>query len=186
MLPTRSHWQSWSPLEKTAYLAQIAAALALLPTVLFAWLSFREARLAREDQVRYFQAEKAPLLRLESLTERDGLLIANVVNTGESLARGVNFWFRIANPPKKCDVAVSVNDQDTNVPLIERGQTANFIVAAVGQFKEQCGVTLGPFSYRQGRNYSMEKDPPYLELLIVWIDIGRQEHAVKYEIDVKQ
>lgn len=132
MIPRTDQWKAWSPMEKVTYVAQVAAALALLPTVVFSWLSLREARLTREDQARYFQAEKAPVLELQSIELRDAMIIGTVKNTGDSRANHVTFWYSISTPPKKCDVTVSVNEQETRLPTVERGQTAEIIIRTIG------------------------------------------------------
>jgi hypothetical protein len=87
MLPTRGEWSSWKKVDKIAYIAQVAAVFSLLPTTMFAFLSWREARLARDDQSAYFIAEKAPVLQVESLSMANGAtLTMTVKNTGDSAA----------------------------------------------------------------------------------------------------
>lgn len=90
MIPGRQVWKTWSPLEKISYSAQFAASLALLPTVLFAYLGWREARLAREDQTEFFLAEKAPRLEVKNIHLDTGILTIEIENSGESLARDVH------------------------------------------------------------------------------------------------
>lgn len=186
MLPNRSEWKSWSTLEKVTYLAQFAASLALLPTVVFAWLSFREARLAREDQVRYFQAEKAPIVELQSLEVRGGVIVGTVRNAGESKATQLRYWYTISHPPKKCNITVAVNAQETRVHVLERGQTAEFVLETSNDLIEKCGLRPNGFDLRLGRSYSVSDDPPYIELLLVWHDVQGEERAKKYEATVKQ
>lgn len=110
MIPKRTEWKSWSVLEKTAYVAQFAAALALLPTVMFAYLGWREARLARNDQAQFFLAEKAPHLEISGINNAAGLLTIEFKNTGESVASNISMQLLII-------------DNDTgsvkNVPLLE-------------------------------------------------------------------
>lgn len=89
MIPSRQVWKSWSPLEKISYGAQFAASLALLPTVLFAYLGWREARISREDQTEFFLAEKAPRLEVKNIHIDTGVLMVDIQNSGESLARDV-------------------------------------------------------------------------------------------------
>lgn len=89
MIPKRTEWKSWSALEKATYVAQLAAALALLPTVVFAYLGWREARLARDDQTQFFLAEKAPHLEVSEISIATGLLTIEFNNTGESLAKDI-------------------------------------------------------------------------------------------------
>lgn len=90
MIPGRQVWKTWSALEKISYSAQFAASLALLPTVLFAYLGWREARLARVDQTEFFLAEKAPRLEVKSIHLDTGLLTIEIENSGDSLARDVH------------------------------------------------------------------------------------------------
>lgn len=82
-------WSNWTPLEKATFVAQIAVPLALLVTVVFGYLSWREARLARDDQAQYFVAEKAPQVRLAHFALQNGLLIFELSNEGDSPARQV-------------------------------------------------------------------------------------------------
>lgn len=186
MIPRTNQWRAWSPLEKATYVAQVAAALALLPTVVFSWLSLREARLAREDQARYFQAEKAPILELQSIETRDGMLIGTARNVGDSRANSVSFWYTISTPPKECDITVSVNEQETRLPIVERGQTAEFIIARSTDFSEKCGMTPKQFKLRLGRSYSRSDQPPSLDILLVWRDVNGKELAKKYEAEITQ
>lgn len=90
MIPSRQIWKNWSPMEKISYGAQFAASLALLPTVLFAYLAWKEARLAREDQTEFFLAEKAPRLEIKNIYINSGILKVDIHNSGESLARDVS------------------------------------------------------------------------------------------------
>ena len=186
MLPRRTDWQSWSPMERATYLAQLAAALALLPTVVFSWLSLREARLARDDQARYFNAEKAPLLELQSLDVRGGLLIATVKNIGDSAASDLSFWYNASSTPKKCSVTVSVDEKDTQVRIVERGQTGEFIFSYASDFSEKCGFNPKAYSLRLARTYSANDDLPHLDILLVWKDINGTARARKYEAEAKQ
>lgn len=92
MIPTKSDWKAWSVLERVPYVAQFAAAVALLPTVMFAWLGWREARIARTEQVQFFVAEKAPDLEITSTrilplsTSPDGIIMVTLKNVGASPA----------------------------------------------------------------------------------------------------
>lgn len=181
MLPNRTEWRSWSTLDKVTYIAQLAASLALLPTVVFAWLSFREAKLAREDQVRYFQAEKAPVVELLSLEVRDSMIIGTVKNVGDSRASQLSYWYTVSNPRKKCDITASVNEQKTQVPIMERGQIAEFILEGIDDLPSKCGINPKSFSLRLGRSYSVSSDAPHIGLLLIWRDIHGYERARKYE-----
>lgn len=92
MIPTKSDWNGWSVLERATYVAQFAAALALLPTVIFAWLGWREARTARTEQMQFFIAEKAPDIEVTSIkflpvqTSDSGLITFYLKNVGGSPA----------------------------------------------------------------------------------------------------
>lgn len=185
MLPRRNDWKSWSPLERATYLAQVAAALALLPTVVFSWLSLREARLTREDQAKYFNAEKAPLLELQSLEARDSFLIGVVKNIGDSTANDLSFWYNVSNPKMKCSISVSVDEKDTQVQKVERGQTAEFIFSGASDFSEKCGLNTKSYRIKLARSYSSSDDPPHLEILLIWKDINGESRARKYEAEGK-
>ncbi len=123
MFPNRPEWKSWSSLDKATYIAQLAAALSLLPTVMFAWLGWREARIARSEQTQFFIAEKAPELEITSIrildiaTGSNGILTVFVHNVGGSPVWGLvisltkigetkpmaidSFWQRVAVPRGK-------------------------------------------------------------------------------------
>jgi hypothetical protein len=91
MLPSPSKWKSWTPLERVSYLAQLATVLTLLVTAIFSFLSWREARLAREDQASYFLAEKAPNIKLKATSLLPGYVVFHLKNEGESVARKIRF-----------------------------------------------------------------------------------------------
>lgn len=95
MLPSRNDWSSWTLLERISYLAQFAAVLSLLPTVIFAWLGWREARLARTEQMQFFIAEKAPDIELSAIrilpihASEEGIVTCYLKNKGSSSARNI-------------------------------------------------------------------------------------------------
>lgn len=185
MLPTSALWRSWSPLEKVSYIAQLAAALALLPTTAFAWLSFREARLAREDQARYFEAEKAPLIELESLEVKDFMVIATIKNTGETKASDLSYWYNVTVYQKKCNLSGSGDAREMHAPTVERGQTVQFIVTDLADLSG-CGLKPKKFQTRLGRSYMTSNDAPFIGILLVWRDIQGNERVRKYEAEIKQ
>ena len=92
MIPTKSDWKAWSVLERVTYVAQFAAAVALLPTVIFAWLGWREAQTARTEQMQFFIAEKAPDIEVTSIkffpveASTNGMAMINLKNVGGSPA----------------------------------------------------------------------------------------------------
>ena len=110
MLPKRSEWKSWSALDRVTYVTQLAAALALLPTVIFAFLGWREARLTRDDQIQFFLAEKAPQLEVSDISVATGLLTIEFNNTGESLAKNIRL---------KLTVVDSKSGEVKSVPLLD-------------------------------------------------------------------
>ena len=66
-------WAKWTPMEKVTYLAQLAAPLTLLATVIFSYLSWREAVEARhvasaanDQQQRFFISQNPPQIDLVS------------------------------------------------------------------------------------------------------------------------
>lgn len=105
MIPKRQEWKSWSALDRTAYIAQMAATLSLLPTVMFAWLGWREARVARLEQVKFFQAANAPEVELSEVKlvptlasevfpptkTSEGVLTLVLRNTGATPAFNIKF-----------------------------------------------------------------------------------------------
>ncbi len=98
MFPTRKQWKAWTALNKLSYLAQVAAIFSLFPTMTFAWLSWREARLARQDQIKFFQSINAPEIELKEIKisptkTSEGLINFVLKNSGSSPAKNVNLYF---------------------------------------------------------------------------------------------
>ncbi|MGC4077932.1 MAG: hypothetical protein QM702_13070 [Rubrivivax sp.] len=147
MLPTRQQWNDWSPAERAAYVAQVAAALALLPTVLFAWLGWREARLAREDQAKYFAAEKSPRAEVSRVYNRDGWVIAELTNRGDSIARNVEIEMSVTRP----DGTILLGGRDSQPPAntLLKGESARSILLGTEALAEQ--LTFAPREYEARR-----------------------------------
>ncbi len=89
MFPTRKEWRAWSSFDRIAYISQLAAALALVPSVVFTWMTWREARLLRQDERAMFLSEKAPQVVVGRLYIEDDRLKVDVSNDGESTAKDV-------------------------------------------------------------------------------------------------
>ena len=90
-------WDKWTSLEQATYWAQIATIAAslltlgvLFATVVFSYLTLKEARQAREDQAAAYYAEKAPHLEIQKVGW-GGLDQVEVTfkNTGVSLAKNI-------------------------------------------------------------------------------------------------
>jgi hypothetical protein len=90
-----SSWKQWNHLERSQYLAQLATVLTLLLTTVFSFFALREARQTRLDQAAYFLAEKAPDVRLVSLTQVAGNIVFELKNEGESIAKDITFEIRV-------------------------------------------------------------------------------------------
>jgi hypothetical protein len=101
MFPTWSEWKSWKTSEKAAYAAQLLASLALLPTVIFAWLGWRESHYARLEQTRFFVAEHAPAIAVSAIrvipVERTSISEVTFLlrNTGGSTAQNIRVVFTL-------------------------------------------------------------------------------------------
>jgi hypothetical protein len=91
MTPFRRLVQEWFPKERVEYLAHVATLFALVVTVAFSWLAWREARQARLDQAEHFIAEKAPRLEVIRAVSSFGMLYVDVRNTGDSVLRGLGY-----------------------------------------------------------------------------------------------
>jgi hypothetical protein len=98
MIPDKTTWKTWNVIEKATYITQVGAALALLPTVLFAFLGWREARLSRKDQVAFFQSEKAPNLEISELVVASPFVAVTLKNVGESTAKDIQVQLLAAKP----------------------------------------------------------------------------------------
>ena len=84
----RTQVPSRSP-SASAQVVQVLSVVGLLATVFFAYMSWRESRLAREDQAAYFIAEKVPQLELVEVHSVMGMILTQFRNVGESVARNV-------------------------------------------------------------------------------------------------
>lgn len=110
MYPTRSDWNSWTALEKVGYIAQILATFSLLPTVLFAWLSWQEVRLARTEQLKLFFAEKAPNIDVSNISILKGILTITLENAGQTPANSVSILIKQVG---KNETLVDTNNEDS-------------------------------------------------------------------------
>ncbi|MEQ8423930.1 MAG: hypothetical protein RIA63_04415 [Cyclobacteriaceae bacterium] len=88
MLPNGNEWKSWNGLEKATYVANFLMPIALMITVIFSYLSWRESNLARINQNKFFSASNAPKLEVRSYFVRSSFPIwtMSLKNTGESTA----------------------------------------------------------------------------------------------------
>lgn len=82
-------WSRWGSLNKATFIAQLLAPIALLATVVFGFLSWREAHLAFELQKRLFVAQSAPRLEVSAVTfttdvASEPVMVITLKNTGES------------------------------------------------------------------------------------------------------
>src|ERR1035438_6403672 len=92
LVPDRSEWKRWSPLDRATYLAQISVPITLLATVIFSWMAWRESHVARIEQGKFFIAGSAPDLDLVEATisaETNGILAVKLRNTGGAPATRV-------------------------------------------------------------------------------------------------
>jgi hypothetical protein len=144
MIPTRSAWKSWSVLNRVTYVTQLAAALSLLPTVIFAWLGWREARLARTEQTQFFVAEKAPDIEIAAIkllsVEASNNDVATVYlkNVGGSPAANIHVaLFRIGDEKPIRDTA-DENDFFKRIK-IEKGKEFPLPLIRSEKLKTQLG-----------------------------------------------
>jgi len=84
----RSSWSSLCLVDKITSIAQMLAMLSLFPTVLFSYLSWNEAKLARQESLKIFLAEKYPNVT-QNLTFVGDELRLNMKNDGDTIAKGI-------------------------------------------------------------------------------------------------
>lgn len=163
MLPTPFEWKSWSALEKMTYVAQIAAALALLPTVVFSFLSLREARLARTEQVNLFMAEKLPEIEISDIWTSGNIVTLELHNAGESLATETTVAVMVAiDPPdrkavagqKQLDLKPVPNKFGSTPPSIAKGRKQEFPIFFTTELEKLVGfrpsaIKMGSFKDAQ-------------------------------------
>lgn len=83
---------------KIGFSMQVITAVGIVATLFLGWVSWKEARLAREDQSRYFLAEKAPRITILNASWAEGLLFVEVKNEGESIASDIAIAKGITRP----------------------------------------------------------------------------------------
>lgn len=112
IVPSKDEWDEWSPFERASYVAQIIVPISLLVTVVFSFLSWREARLAQQMQRDLFLAQSSPridiidveLARLEDFE----YMVITVANNGGSTAE--NFCFATEfEPLDESSISVSTS-----------------------------------------------------------------------------
>lgn len=189
MLPSKKIWKTWSPIEKITYVAQLAAALALVPTTVFSWLSWRETRLAREDQARLFYAEKAPQLELNSVEIQDEfMVVATVKNTGGTTATDLRYRYNIfsnSNIKTNCRLRYAQEVSDSDVQKIEQGHERLFTLVDLTDLS-QCNVHPKAFSIKPWKNYSISEDLPHFRISLLWLDMQANEHIRTYRVEIQE
>jgi len=179
-------WSELDAIDRLAFVTQTLATLSLFPTVYFAWASYQEARLAREDQARYFYAEKAPRLEVTSIELDGGRVIAYVKNAGDSPAIEVFGTIALLGTEGKCGFRAPFDHNttlDTDERLERSGQMALWIdskkdqISKCEQFKSKGTFAAGPPATlsRQGDS------KPWFEVTLVWKGMDRQERVARFE-----
>lgn len=91
MIPNSVEWRSWKALDKATYLAQMIAPISLLVSSIFSYLSWTEAREARQVQERFFTAEKGSKVnvvssRMTTVSDQSKAIVFDVKNLGDAAA----------------------------------------------------------------------------------------------------
>jgi hypothetical protein len=96
MLPNWKDWKTWSAIERATYVAQVLAPFSLLITVIFAYLSWSEARRSAKLQSEMFAAQNSPVIDLEKARvgkygypETVPSVLLTFKNTGSSTASNI-------------------------------------------------------------------------------------------------
>ncbi len=178
MLPKRTEWKSWNTLEKVTYVAQLAAALALLPTVVFAYLGWREARLARDDQTQFFLAEKSPYLEVSDVGISTGLLNLELNNTGDSIAKGITLQVLIIDPKSGRVEPLQLLDLYAKAPLaVQKGHKLAIPVQSNIELQKALG-----FMPSEVRLYDLKtvdnsgQAQPVLNVIVEYVDVRERPH----------
>ena len=99
-----SEWKQWSSIEKATYVAQIATAAAFLGSSIFSFLSWREAKGARDDQRTFFISEKRPVLKLsrdEKYVDHEGKFNLRVILVNQGLSSAKNVRMHLSGAQAK-------------------------------------------------------------------------------------
>lgn len=193
MIPNRIEWKSWTTLEKISYSAQFAAALALLPTVIFSYLGLKESRLAREDQAKFFLAEKAPRIEIKNIRIDTGLLNVDLHNIGESTARNVdleNFVF-VQDKPKNVDsfneVYKVVLKSESKGINIGKNQVISIPLASILEIEKKLGYIPGNIKVAEAKNSLgvFERDA-LLVVTATYEDVGNGKYLISAAADIKK
>lgn len=89
-LRRRRHLFASTSADRFSQVVSVVSVVGLLCTVVFSYLSWRESRSAREDLTAAFLAEKAPQVKVAAAHVFYGTLMADLQNTGESVALNVS------------------------------------------------------------------------------------------------
>lgn len=187
-MPTKpSLWSRLQPLERLSFIAQTLATLSLLPTVYFAWATFREAHLARKDQAEYFYGEKAPRLVVTSIELDDGRVIAHIQNNGDSPAISIDASFTLLGMGDECGFRRwSQNSEYSTSERVEKeGQTALWIEPG-SEKAAHCEWTRGRRSLvAKPAMFNRSKEAPYFTVTLLWRALNNQEYVARFEAPFK-
>lgn len=131
MHPNKNEWHSWSPMEKVSYVAQVLATLSLFPTVLFAWLGWQEAKIARSEQFRLLLAEKPPHIVAEPALSEGHFFIV-LENTGSTPAEIKRVLLTEQNDSREIvDLHITISDEP-GVRSILPNRKAEYLFPQIG------------------------------------------------------
>jgi len=159
MIPTPVEWRSWRALDKATYLAQLIAPVSLLVSSIFSYLSWTEARQAREAQEKFFTAEKGPKInvahaRMTTVSDGEKAVSLDLSNSGDTAAY---------------DYCVSITDNDLKQFAGTCGQTGP--IAHIGIDRR------GSFPYTLPIRDDMQKVIGFVPKSIIIIDPNKDKRC---------
>ncbi len=190
MIPKRQEWKSWSALDRTAYIAQMAATLSLLPTVMFAWLGWREARVARLEQVKFFQAANAPEVELSEVKlvptlTSEGVLTFVLRNTGATPAFKVNVHLFIPGQDERPLRDTSAPGDHFKNLSIPKGKEIILPTNRIEDIEREIGwrpTTVGIYSFGADDNHAAGESMVAVLMMISFNDAFSASYTRLYSI----
>ncbi len=146
--------------------------VALLITVLFSYLSWREANLARTNQDKFFTASNSPNLEAKAYFIRPSfpILTISLKNIGESTAYGVCITIVELGGDHVYRDTCQDDDVLKNI-AIDKGELFEFPIIPANDFEEQVGLIPKEAMMTNQLDYLPDDYGYYLIAIITYYDI---------------
>lgn len=132
MLPHLLEWKRWGAIERISYITQIVTIASFASASWFSYQSWQEAKIAREDQRRFFVEEKAPDLVVASARKLDGasqsstILQLTIKNQGLSEAKISDLEIAVEDEYRP-DIKISLYSAKLNGTRLGKGRELNVL-----------------------------------------------------------